>query len=110
MQTAHLLDINYSTAKTLMRRFKNYGEDIDMQILKGISDWFEIYEVERERCTYKTIENTKIEEERRPKKARKETGESMSSFTKIENEIEHLLQERATPTPITILQQVFFRE
>lgn len=55
IKTAHSLGINYSTAKTLMRKFKNCGEELNMEILKGISDWFEIYSIERERCAYKII-------------------------------------------------------
>lgn len=46
-KTAFNLGINYSTAKTLMRKFKNTGEDMNYDVLRGISDWFENYSIQR---------------------------------------------------------------
>lgn len=46
-KAAFYLGINYSTAKTLMRKFKNTGEDVNYDVLRGISDWFENYSIKR---------------------------------------------------------------
>jgi hypothetical protein len=56
IQTAEVLNINYSTAKTLMRKFKRYGEPLKEEVILGISQWYDIYRHERGRCGYRAID------------------------------------------------------
>lgn len=41
-----------------MRKFKTQGEEVDTEVLRGISNWFEVYAFERQRCGYKTIDRS----------------------------------------------------
>jgi hypothetical protein len=54
-KSAEELEINYSTAKTLMRKYKYHGNTINPSVLEGICSWYDIYEVRRERCHYKVV-------------------------------------------------------
>jgi hypothetical protein len=36
-----------------MRKYKQHGRDMNLLVLKGISDWYQSYEVSRQRCSYK---------------------------------------------------------
>jgi hypothetical protein len=40
-----------------MRKFKRHGEDLDEEVIKGISRWYEIYSQERTRCDYRVIDS-----------------------------------------------------
>ena len=54
-QTAEELEINYSTAKTLMRRFKTRGEKINHVFFAGVDNWFRVYGAQRKRCGYHEV-------------------------------------------------------
>lgn len=48
-----MLGINYSTAKTLIRRFKTRGHKLNKEFIIGCSQWFDHYEnKDLKRCTY----------------------------------------------------------
>lgn len=39
-----------------MRKYKYHGNAINPSVLEGICAWYDIYEVERQRCHYSVIE------------------------------------------------------
>jgi hypothetical protein len=42
-----------------MRRFKKHGEKLDEEVIAGISQWYDIYCSERQRCSYRVIESSR---------------------------------------------------
>ena len=40
-----------------MRKYKRKGNQLNGEVLGGICSWYEAYEVERTRCTYKVAES-----------------------------------------------------
>jgi hypothetical protein len=53
-----------------MRKFKKHGEDLDEEVITGISRWYDVYCHERRRCEYRAIEGGRLrknsKKERRP--------------------------------------------
>ena len=51
--------INYSTAKTFMRKYYKYGYDIDEPFVESIVHWYGVYASEKshqlQRCGYRCI-------------------------------------------------------
>ena len=107
MQVADQLNLNYSTAKTLIRRFKTRGHKLNHEFIIGCSLWFDIYELQtRKRCTYISInhpEKTKPND----KKERAKLPLNSDNSQDISSEITKM---PPRPTYVTLLQQVLFTE
>jgi len=45
--------MNYSTAKTILRKYKYEGNELNLEALIGISHWYENYAERKVRCSYR---------------------------------------------------------
>lgn len=43
-----------------MRKFKKHGEQLDEEVMVGISRWYDVYCQERSRCGYRAIESARL--------------------------------------------------
>jgi hypothetical protein len=90
------MQLNYSTAKTLIRRFKTRGQKLNKEFIVGCSRWFEIYDSPSQpRCSYQSLATDNFASSHTPSSSPQHTESPQveCSFQQVE-----------------LLQQVLFKE
>jgi hypothetical protein len=90
------MDLNYSTAKTLIRRFKTRGQKLNKEFIVGCSRWFEIYDCPSQpRCGYQPLAIDNFASNNTPSSSPQHTESPFGEFS-----FQH----------VELLQQVLFKE
>jgi hypothetical protein len=90
------MDLNYSTAKTLIRRFKTRGQKLNKEFIVGCSRWFEIYDCPSQpRCGYQPLAIDNFASNNTPSSSPQHTEPPFGEFS---------FQQ------VELLQQVLFKE